>query len=149
MDKGLIALHSAFDIWDSTFEHQHVVTVEIKCIIVCRNTTVFSNCWRKQLHVLAFSGWAIIRLRLEYRRKHIYCTTMWTSRMGEQDLVLQCLGRCVTIYTRCGICDGYDFVCRVLCGFDMWAGVIFGSCFCQSVLGGCGEDSWVCEVTKS
>jgi hypothetical protein len=25
--------------------------VEIKCINVRRNTTVFSNCWRKQLHV--------------------------------------------------------------------------------------------------
>jgi hypothetical protein len=32
---------------------------------------------------------------------------MWTSRMGERDLVLECLGRCVAIlvYTRCGICD--------------------------------------------
>jgi hypothetical protein len=35
----------------------------------------------------------------------------------------------------------------------MWAGVVFGSCFGRSVLGwvefidgGCGEDSWVCEV---
>jgi hypothetical protein len=49
------------------------ILVEIKCINVRRNTTVFSNCWRKQLHVWALSGWAIIRLRLEYRRKLIYC----------------------------------------------------------------------------
>jgi hypothetical protein len=28
---------------------------------------------------------------------------MWTSRMGERDLVLQCLGMCVAIYTGCGI----------------------------------------------
>jgi hypothetical protein len=50
-----------------------------------------------------FSGWAIIWLRSEY-------TTMWTLRMGERDLVLQCFGRCVAIYTRCGIFDGYDFI---------------------------------------
>jgi hypothetical protein len=30
-----------------------VVLVEIKCINVRRNTTVFSNCWRNQLHVSA------------------------------------------------------------------------------------------------
>jgi hypothetical protein len=29
------------------------ILVEIKCITVHRNTTVFSNCWRKQQHVLA------------------------------------------------------------------------------------------------
>jgi hypothetical protein len=69
-----------------------------------------------------FSGWVIIRLRLEYRRK---LPTKRTSRMGERDLVLQCLGRCVAIYTGCGIWDSYDFICRVLCGFiDMWAGVV-------------------------
>jgi hypothetical protein len=55
-----------------------------------------------------FSGWAIIRLRLNIGENSY--TTMWTSRMRERDLVLQCLGRCVAIYTRCGICDGYDFV---------------------------------------
>jgi hypothetical protein len=54
---------------------------------------------------------------------------MWASRMGERDL-LQCLGRCVAIYTRCGICDSYDFICCVFCRFiDTWAGVAFGSCF--------------------
>jgi hypothetical protein len=30
-----------------------VYLAEIKCINVRRNTTVFSNCWRKQLHVSA------------------------------------------------------------------------------------------------
>jgi hypothetical protein len=29
------------------------ILVEIKCINVCCNTTVFSNCWRKLLHVSA------------------------------------------------------------------------------------------------
>jgi hypothetical protein len=37
--------------------------------------------------------------------------------MGERDLVLQCLGRCVAIYMGCGLCDGYDFICRVFCRF--------------------------------
>jgi hypothetical protein len=55
-----------------------------------------------------FFGWAIIRLRLEYRRNTY--TTMWTSKMGKRDLILQCLGRCVAIYARCGICDGYDIL---------------------------------------
>jgi hypothetical protein len=65
-------------------------------------------------------------LRLEYRIKHIYYNV--DIKNGERDLVLQCLGRCVAIYTRCGICDGYNFVCRVLCGFiDMWTGVVFGT----------------------
>jgi hypothetical protein len=45
-----------------------------------------------------FSGWAIIRLRLEYLRKHY--NVDYTSRMGERDLVLQWLGRCVAIYVR-------------------------------------------------
>jgi hypothetical protein len=29
------------------------IIVEIRCVNVRRNTTVFSNCWRKQLHVSA------------------------------------------------------------------------------------------------
>jgi hypothetical protein len=46
--------------------------------------------------------------------------------MGERDLVLQCLGRCVAIYTGCGMCGGYGFICRVFCRFiDTWAGVFF------------------------
>jgi hypothetical protein len=53
--------------------------------------------------VRPFSVWAIIRLRLEYRRKPIYYNV--DIKNGERDLVLQCLGRCVAIYTRCGICD--------------------------------------------
>jgi hypothetical protein len=35
---------------------------------------------------------------------------MWTSSMGERDLVLQCLGRSVAIYTGCGFCDVCDFI---------------------------------------
>jgi hypothetical protein len=42
-----------------------------------------------------FSGWAIIRLRLEYRRK--LRNNNVNVKHGERDLVLQCLGRsCVT-----------------------------------------------------
>jgi hypothetical protein len=34
------------------------------------------------------------------------------------------------MYTGCGICASYDFICCVFCRFfDMWAGVIFGDCF--------------------
>jgi hypothetical protein len=43
-----------------------------------------------------FSGWAIIRLRLEYQRKLIYYNV--DIKHGELDLVLQCLGRSVAIY---------------------------------------------------
>jgi hypothetical protein len=50
-----------------------------------------------------FSGWAIIRLRLEYLIKHIL-------ECGHQergnDLVLQCLGRYVAIYTGSGATGG-------------------------------------------
>jgi hypothetical protein len=55
-----------------------------------------------------FSGWAIIRLRLEYRRKLIYYNV--DIKHGERDLILQCLGRSVAIYTRCGLFDVYDFI---------------------------------------
>jgi hypothetical protein len=36
----------------------------------------------------SFSGWAIIRLRLEYRRKHIYCSV--DIRNGGTSLPKQC-----------------------------------------------------------
>jgi hypothetical protein len=52
-----------------------------------------------------FSGWAIISLRLEYRRKLMYYNV--DIKHAERDLVLQCLGRIVAIYTRCGLCDVY------------------------------------------
>jgi hypothetical protein len=44
-----------------------------------------------------FSGWAIIRLRLEYRRKLMYYNV--DIKHGERDLVLQCLGKSVAIYS--------------------------------------------------
>jgi hypothetical protein len=50
-----------------------------------------------------FSGWAIIRLRLEHRGKLIYYNVDIKHR--ERDLVLQCLGRSVAIYMRCRLCD--------------------------------------------
>jgi hypothetical protein len=50
-----------------------------------------------------FSGWAIIRLRLEHRGKLIYYNV--DINHGERDLVLQCLGRSVAVYMRCGLCD--------------------------------------------
>jgi hypothetical protein len=102
--------------------------VEIKWINVRRNTTVFSICWRKQLHVSALFWVAIIRLRLEHREKLIYYNV--DIKHEERDLVLQSLGRSVAIYMRCGLCDVYDFICRVFCKFiDTWAGVIFERCF--------------------
>jgi hypothetical protein len=55
-----------------------------------------------------FSGWAIIRLRLEYQRKFIYYNV--DIKDGERDLVLQYLGRYVAIYTECGMCGDYDSV---------------------------------------
>jgi hypothetical protein len=55
-----------------------------------------------------FSRWAIIRLRLECRRKLLYYNV--DIKHGERDLVLQCLGRRVSIYMRCGFCDVCDFI---------------------------------------
>jgi hypothetical protein len=43
-----------------------------------------------------FTGWAIIRLRLEYRRKLIYYNV--DIKHGVRDLVLQCLRGSVAIY---------------------------------------------------
>jgi hypothetical protein len=75
-----------------------------------------------------FSGWAIIRLRLEHRAKLIYHNV--GIKHGERDLVLKCLGMSVAIYMRCGLGDVYDFICRVFCKFiDTWAGVVFERCF--------------------
>jgi hypothetical protein len=62
-----------------------------------------------------FSWWVIIRLRLEYWRKLIYYNV--NIKHGERDLVLQCLGRSVAIYMRCGLCDVHDFICHVFCKF--------------------------------
>jgi hypothetical protein len=75
-----------------------------------------------------FSEWAIIRLRLEYRRKLIYYNVN-IKNVGTRSRFTS-LGRCLAIYTRCGICASYDLICRVFCRFiDTWAGVVFGSCF--------------------
>jgi hypothetical protein len=58
-----------------------------------------------------FSVWAIIRLRLEYRRKHIYYNV---------DIKNGGTRSCFTIFGVvcnyiCAMWNGYDFVCRVLC----------------------------------
>jgi hypothetical protein len=75
-----------------------------------------------------FSGWAIIRLRLQYRRKLVYYNV--DIKNGGTRSRFTILRRCVAIYTRCGICTSYDFICRVFCRFiDTWAGVVFRSCF--------------------
>jgi hypothetical protein len=47
-----------------------------------------------------FSGWAIIRLKLEYLRKLTHYNVDYTSKVGERDLVLLWLGRCLAIYIR-------------------------------------------------
>jgi hypothetical protein len=71
--------------------------VEIKWINVCHNTTVFSICLKNNYTFRPFSGWAIIWLRLEHRGKLIHYNV--DNKHGEQDLVLQCLGRgCSYIY---------------------------------------------------
>jgi hypothetical protein len=60
-----------------------------------------------------FSGWAIIRLGLEYRRKHIYCnvdiknggTRSRFTMFGEVCSYIYrvwCYRECVPIYTACG-----------------------------------------------
>jgi hypothetical protein len=93
---------------------------------------------------LPFSGWAINRMKLEYRRKLIHYNVDYAPRMGEKDLILQWLGRCVSIYTRCGICASYDFICRVFCGFiDMWAGVVFRNCFTGGIRKRWPARSWL------
>jgi hypothetical protein len=62
-----------------------------------------------------FSGWAIIRLRLEHRGKLIYYNV--DIKHGERDLGLQCSGRSVATYMRCGLCDVHNFICCVFCKF--------------------------------
>jgi hypothetical protein len=123
--------------------------VEIKCISVRRNTTVFQIVEEINYMFRPFSGLAIIRLRLEYRIKLLYYNVY--IKHGERDRVLQCLGGGrVTIYMRC------LQLYRVFCKFiDTWAGVVFLRCFGQrwsvrSWVGFmsdcCGEDSRACEV---
>jgi hypothetical protein len=58
--------------------------VEIKCINVRRNTTVFQIVEENNYKFRPFSGWAIIRLRLENRRKLIYYNV--DIKHGERDL---------------------------------------------------------------
>jgi hypothetical protein len=53
-----------------------------------------------------FSGWAIIRLRLEYRRK-LMCYNVDIKNGGSEISFYNVWGWGVAIYTRCGICDGY------------------------------------------
>jgi hypothetical protein len=43
-----------------------------------------------------FSGWAIIRLKLEYLRKLTHYNVNYTLRMGEGDLVLHLPNHCKT-----------------------------------------------------
>jgi hypothetical protein len=77
-----------------------------------------------------FPGWAIIRLRLEYRRKHIYYNVDIKNRGTRSRFTMFGEVRSYRVYTRCEICARYDFICRVFCGFiDTWAAVVFGSCF--------------------
>jgi hypothetical protein len=64
------------------------VLVEIKCINVRRNTTEFQIVDEINYMFRPFSVWAIIRLRLEYRRKLLYYNV--DIKHGDRDLVLQC-----------------------------------------------------------
>jgi hypothetical protein len=62
------------------------IIVEIKCINVRRNTTVFSNCWRKQLHVSAlfWLGHHQVEIRISENSHILQCglqpTCRWTHR---------------------------------------------------------------------
>jgi hypothetical protein len=60
--------------------------VEVKYINVRRNTTVFQIVEENNYMFQPFSGWAIIRLRLQNRRKLIYYNV--DVNHGERDLVL-------------------------------------------------------------
>jgi hypothetical protein len=74
------------------------ILVEIKCINICCNTAVFSNCWRKLLHVLALFWVGHHQVETRISEKLIYYNV--DIKNGERDLVLQCLARGVAIYTR-------------------------------------------------
>jgi hypothetical protein len=104
------------------------ILVENECVCDRRNTTVFSNCWRNKLHVSALFWWAIIRLKLEYLRKLTHYNMDYTSRVGERDLILQMLGRCLPIYMWCGICASYNFICRVFCMLSLLNQVYIMTC---------------------
>jgi hypothetical protein len=87
--------------------------VEIKCVMAVVTQLYFQTVEEINYMFRPFSGWAIIRLKPEYSRNLTHYNVDYTSRMGERDLVLQFLGRCLAIYTRCGICASYNFVCHV------------------------------------
>jgi hypothetical protein len=101
-----------------------------------------------------FCGWAIIRLRLENRRKLIYYNV--DIKYGERDLVLQCLGRIVAIrdvdsamFTTLFVVSSVISSTR---GLESSLNVALESVG-RSVLGRvgfisdcCGEDSRACEV---
>jgi hypothetical protein len=74
-----------------------------------------------------FSGWAIIRLRLEYRRKLIYYNV--DIKNGGQRSRFKMSGEvCSHIHALWNM--RWLRLCRVFCRFiDTWAGVVFGSCF--------------------
>jgi hypothetical protein len=113
----------------------YAVLAEIKWINVHRNTTVFSICWRKQLHVSAlfWVGHHQVETRTSGKTHILQCGHQaWGMRshftmFGEE---------CSYIYVRCGLCDVYDFICRVLCKFiDTWAGVVFWTLFWKALVG--------------
>jgi hypothetical protein len=64
-----------------------------------------------------FSGWAIIRLRLEYRRK--LSTTIWTSRMGELDLVLRYLEE---------VCSSFPLTWCPHCSIWVFSDILVSAC---------------------
>jgi hypothetical protein len=104
--------------------------VEIKWINVRRNTTVFSNRWWKQLHVSAlfWLGHLQIETRISEKTHVLQCGHQaWGTRSRFTMFGEECS---YILYTRCGICEVYDFICRVFCKMsDTWAGVVFERCF--------------------
>jgi hypothetical protein len=72
------------DIWNEK------TLVEIKCIHIRRNTTVFSNCWRKQLHVSAlfWVGHHHVETRISGKTHILQCGhQQWGNEISFRDLV--------------------------------------------------------------
>jgi hypothetical protein len=74
---------------------QTYLLVEIKWLNVRLTQLYFQFVEENNYMFRPFSGWAIIRLRLEHREKFIYYNV--DIKHGERDLVLQCLGRSAAI----------------------------------------------------
>jgi hypothetical protein len=76
-----------------------------------------------------FSGWAIIRLKLEYLRNLTLQYGLYMKNGGTKSRFIV-VGEVLSyIYVMWNLRQ-LDLICHVICTLvDMWAGVVFGSCF--------------------